>query len=153
MSTFQGIGTQHLGISAKQPDGSYQATRFFVVLFLPVFPVSHDTFIPQAMRTDHRVNTTTVTTEYLLMHREPVRWGEALRVYLMWWLLLPAVLLGMPTLLIWAAVTHIVPPGPWALTLLGVALVWYLTAFVIVVRRHHRRIGTAALYAAGRTTG
>jgi hypothetical protein len=144
-----GIGTDYRGVSAKRPDGSHEATRFVVVFFVPVFPLSTDTYLLKAMRHEVGFNHQSVVTEYVLLSRGPVDPRAAARVYLFWLLLAPAVILGVPALIVWAALTA-VPKGTPALTLLAAAVVWYLTTFTVIVHRHQRRVGMRELYRAGR---
>ncbi|MFA6554277.1 MAG: hypothetical protein WCS89_02100 [Candidatus Paceibacterota bacterium] len=39
MSSFNGIGTIYYGASNKKPDGSYVATEWFIIFFLPIIPL------------------------------------------------------------------------------------------------------------------
>lgn len=39
MQTLNGIGTKLYGKTEMDPDGSYVATEWFVILYLPIFPL------------------------------------------------------------------------------------------------------------------
>jgi len=39
MSTFNGIGTMYYGHADPLPDGTYTATEWFVIFWVPIFPI------------------------------------------------------------------------------------------------------------------
>ena len=45
-NAFNGIGTSYYGNRDKEPDGSYVTTKWFVFLFLPVFPLGSYRVLP-----------------------------------------------------------------------------------------------------------
>lgn len=130
MSTFQGFGTDYRGWSDKHPDGSNTATLWVVVLAMPVVPRSRDTVL---VRSRVARGTTSLTTTYSILKREPARVTEVLRTYFMWWLAMP-----LPIYLAFV-VAFSAPQAAQCIALTGM-LVFAIVVFP-VIRRYQRRLG------------
>lgn len=77
MFTFNGIGTRLYG-HAVQPDGSYIATKWAVILFVPIFPLeSHRVIIKEPTYGTPLINSTTSYFSQAI----PLDHGQVLRTY------------------------------------------------------------------------
>ena len=78
--TFNGIGTTFYGQCDWRPDGSFRTTRWFVVFWIPLFPLmSHR--LRRNWRADKRVFFG-YSTGYYLMENHPIDFNQVLRTYL-----------------------------------------------------------------------
>jgi hypothetical protein len=94
MSTWNGIGTKYLGFGFMQPDGSHNATRWFVVVDMPILPLGRyrlrvgDTAFTQ----DGYRNIT--TTQYRVLGSTRIHLLEVLATYLTWWIIAPGIVIA-----------------------------------------------------------
>jgi hypothetical protein len=68
-----GTGNALLDRRDPQPDGSYWATEWFMILFLPMFPVARYRVIK------HKDGL--LARAFTVLDKQPPRWSDALRVY------------------------------------------------------------------------
>ena len=74
-----GTGFLYLGKYDKRADGSYVSTRFFVMLLLPVFPVSAARINSNGGKLDHDMY---LRIRDLMVEEKPLDWKQARKVLL-----------------------------------------------------------------------
>jgi hypothetical protein len=131
MGTFQGFGTDYRGWSEKYSDGSNTATLWVVMLWLPVVPRFRDTVVVLRQRAQ---GATSLTTTYSILKREPVRIGEVLRTYVMWWLVLP-----LPLVFAFVVALNASEAAVPCLVLTSSSV--FAMIILMAGRRHQRRMG------------
>ncbi len=94
MSTWNGIGTKYLGFGYKQPDGSHNATEWFVLNLMPIIPLRRYQLEVGKTRYASGAVGSTLTTEYLVLGRTRLRPLEVLATYLTWWIVVPGIALA-----------------------------------------------------------
>jgi hypothetical protein len=72
---FKGMGSTLIGHSDAREDGSYVATEWFTILWIPLFPIC------QYRVTPHEEASTPFSTPYTIHEKLPVRFRDAARVY------------------------------------------------------------------------
>lgn len=93
LGTYNAIGTMLLHNSRADESGGFFATCWFMVI-LPVVPLSRY-YVRQAGYSDESgLFSVRTTTNYEIVGRSRVRWTEAVRTYLAWWIVMPAALVG-----------------------------------------------------------
>lgn len=116
MSSVNGIGVRYFGWKHLS-DGTAEATQWFTVLYMPVAPIARHHL---RVLTDPREESffsfrhgLAVVTEYEVLDRIPIDWGNALRTYCSAYLLLP-ILLAAPMVLLFFVCRLIYgnPPRP-----------------------------------------
>ena len=85
MINSKGVGTRYLGLQ-RDDDGKLFATKWIVILFLPVFPL-FSAFI-QINKTRDMFN------DYLLIEKTEHRYTNILKTYLYGWIIFPAFMFG-----------------------------------------------------------
>jgi hypothetical protein len=133
MSTFSGIGTTYLGWSDRRPDRTHTATKWAVLLFLPLVPLRRDT-LRVARRRNVVGASRMLLTDYVILRQESPRPLEVARTYVVWWLPVAA-FVGAAM-----AASAYVPEEKMFLFGLGGPLVMVTYIFVLG-RRHERRLG------------
>ena len=78
--SFNGIGTLYYGNRDKESDGSYITTKWFVFLFLPLFPLGSYRVLPAGETGTYLVVFSSTQTSYLV-HRVPLNLSQVRNVY------------------------------------------------------------------------
>jgi uncharacterized membrane protein len=113
--SFNGFGTTLLDYRAL-PDGTYQATRWIIALFLPVFPLK--TYIIEPMTQEFGYGQE--TSQFRILGQTSLSVVRVLRTYLL------AVVALLPGILgfIYSRELNRLVPGLWALALMILMVVW-----------------------------
>ncbi len=83
MFSFNGIGTTLYGKSdVDKSDGSYLATKWFIIFLLPIFPLG--TYRVRRGETHGNIIPPGVSTQYQMI-RAPFNWRQVLMTYLVVW--------------------------------------------------------------------
>jgi hypothetical protein len=93
LGTGQGIGFTLLCNTGPDEHGRFFATRWFMLL-LPLIPLDrhHVRLLDEA--TNAGFTSVSTTTSYRILGRSHLRLTEILRTYLMFWVILPVMLVG-----------------------------------------------------------
>lgn len=81
-SSGNGIGTVHYGRSAEAEDGSYVATVWFVIFYLPIFPLRSERILLLS-EFDNGFGTRRI--RYSILERVPLDWRGIRKTYLVGW--------------------------------------------------------------------
>jgi hypothetical protein len=102
VSTWNGIGTRYLGFGHRQADGSHHATRWVVLLDLPVIPLSrHRPRVGATLHTMHGTASRSVTG-YEVLDEGTMVVREVLTTLLVYWIVGPLIALGPVALVLLA---------------------------------------------------
>ncbi len=101
MATFVGTGTRYYGRDRPEADGSYVATSFLVLFFIPLYPLHTERvkYHGMARRRPH----------YEIVCYYPLRWSQARSILLRGWATLSALLVAA-AVLTWVRSAHAAPP-------------------------------------------
>ena len=104
MSTVNGIGTFHHGYGDPRADGSFIATNYVVVFFMPLIPLASARLRHHGLDDDLGLGpVASGRAELEVVERLPLQWPQIARTYLKCWLLVPLLLLWPMVLLIGVA--------------------------------------------------
>ncbi len=89
MGSFNGIGTMFYGCSDVRPDGSYVATEWFAIVYLPVVPL-RSLRILEIGRQRSAGNVVGVARyssnlQYQVLNDEPLAWGQIFKTAILGW--------------------------------------------------------------------
>src|SRR5450432_1294976 len=76
--TLNGIGTSNYGARDFRLDGSYVTTSWFVLIFVPIFPLKSQRILPTGNNKNWGVY---FSREYLVLEKLPLNWAQVLSVY------------------------------------------------------------------------
>jgi len=76
--TFNGIGTKYYGSTDKGPDGSYVATEWFVVVYVPLVPLRSLRMLPVSGGT----NLLVYASQRFHVQQVPLHWRQVRNTYL-----------------------------------------------------------------------
>jgi hypothetical protein len=76
--TINGIGTSNYGARDFRPDGSYVTTSWFVLIFVPIFPLKSQRILPTGNNKFYLVY---YSQPYLVLEKLPLNWTQVLSVY------------------------------------------------------------------------
>ena len=88
-----GVGTRYLGFSFCRPDGTHDATEWFVLLYMPIIPLRRHTLLVGETSGRYAAGTVSYVTRYEIVHETRPRTLEVLATYLTWWAWFPVSLL------------------------------------------------------------
>lgn len=72
MSTFNGIGTKLYGSTDFESDGSYVTTKWFVIVYLPIFPLESLRVIKEGSTTLILYNSIQYRSLQVPMHKKQI---------------------------------------------------------------------------------
>jgi hypothetical protein len=127
LSSFNGIGFTLRGFTRTDPSGRCFATRWLVVLLLPVVPLQRY-YVTQGATTPTAPGW---STHYRFHGRSRLRAGEILRTYVFCWLVAPAIVL-VPIIL-WLTHADQIADATSFWLVLGVFIVLVLGGVALVV--------------------
>jgi hypothetical protein len=93
LGSYNAIGTMLLHNSRADESGGFFATCWFMVI-LPVIPLSRYYVRQTGYSDESGLFSVKTTTSYEIIGRSRVRWIEVVRTYLVWWIVMPAALVG-----------------------------------------------------------
>jgi hypothetical protein len=76
--TFNGIGTSNYGKRDFRADGSYVTTEWFVLIFVPIFPLKSRRILPTGKDKFYGVF---YSSQYLILEKLPMSWRQVASVY------------------------------------------------------------------------
>lgn len=76
--TINGIGTSNYGERDFRTDGSYVTTSWFVLVFVPIFPLKSQRILPTGNNKFYLVY---YSQPYLILEKLPLNWTQVLSVY------------------------------------------------------------------------
>jgi hypothetical protein len=76
--TFNGIGTANYGKRDFRPDGSFLTTEWFVLVFVPIFPLKSRRILPTGKDKFYGIF---YSSEYLILEKTPLSGRQVLSVY------------------------------------------------------------------------
>src|SRR5579859_7096118 len=76
--TFNGVGTANYGAREFRPDGSYVTTSWFVLIFVPIFPLKSQRILPTGNNKFYLVY---YSQPYLVLEKLPLNLTQVLCVY------------------------------------------------------------------------
>jgi hypothetical protein len=79
--TIQGIGTAFVGKRDFDPDGSYVTTKWFVILYVPIFPIESLRIEMDESHGRVRGTIMSMTTTYEIQARAKLNWIQVCCVY------------------------------------------------------------------------
>ena len=89
MGSFNGIGTMFYGCSDLRPDGSYVATEWFAIVYLPVIPLRSVRILEVGrQRTAGGVPgmvSYSSNLQYQKLHEEPLAWRQIFKTAILGW--------------------------------------------------------------------
>ncbi len=73
--SFFGIGTREYGRTETSPDGSYVTTKFFTLLYIPLWPL-------ESRKVRYRIekHVDRMDIKRYILKRLPIRWGQVAKV-------------------------------------------------------------------------
>lgn len=96
MSSVNGIGTTLYGKREIESDGSYISTKWFILLLLPIFPISSYRVLPSTTK----IHFLGQKTDYLRFEKVPLNKKQIINIYLLIYgfiffvFILPAIILN-----------------------------------------------------------
>lgn len=91
MSIRMGVGTRYLGFSFRRPDGTHDATKWFVLLYMPIVPLRRHTLLVGETSGHYAAGAVSYVTRYVIRRDARPRPLEVLATYLTWWVAVPGI--------------------------------------------------------------
>jgi hypothetical protein len=141
LGTVNGFGFSLMGLTRLDSSGHCFATRWLIILGLPVLPLNRYYLQPGDTTFMTRGSSSTLLSSYRIAGAADLRGTEILRTLLYCWLVGPAIVVG-PLVLLFVnidAIVHSVPGG--VLTLIAGVLAWLIGSAVglTVVQQYYRQ--------------
>lgn len=78
-SSYNGFGTQYYGAASPQADGSVVTTKWFVVAFVPIFPLRSYRLIRETKK--DRFLIFSYSAAHTIVEELPIQWSQVIKTY------------------------------------------------------------------------
>ncbi len=131
MFTLNGFGIKYLGISKPDGEGRCLATRWFVILYLPIFPLGRDLIKP--------IKRNPRSFQFLRIQKERLSFLSILKTYFFAWILMPLVLFAPLILGIHEIQDQLGVPQKFQIYVMILGIGWLISAVLFLKNWEEKR--------------
>lgn len=96
MGTWNGIGTTYISATRRDAEGKNHVIEWFVLFGMPIIPLGRYHVKKTGYRSSSTSTSSRTVTSYQLLGGTGLKFWEVIGTYLFFWILSPAVVIGVP---------------------------------------------------------